>query len=285
MRQFFKKLNEPFPESENFKDNIKSIIGVGIFITFFLFFFQVGGMNSYSFNTFLMCLNFGVITMVVATTLDLFASKVLKIKKNEPSWTLKKWIIYMFVLLILISQFNFAYFSYLNGFKNFKWDHFGIMVFYTIAVGIFPVVFSGLIVQLKSNQKNQIQAADLQTNLPHQKNTNEFIHLFSENKKQELKILANDILYIEAMQNYVSICYRKENKSQKELIRNTIKNIESQLAGTQLIRCHRSFIVNANLISKIEGNAQGLKLRLLQMEDFHVPVSRKYIPILRQLIN
>ncbi len=285
MKQFFKKLNEPFPESETPKENVKNIIGVGIFITFFLYFFNVGGMKSYSGSTFLICLNFGIITVVVALIFDWFVSKVLKVKRDEPSWTFKKWIFYMLILLILISLGNYVYYVNLVGLKNIGWEDLWSMIIYTIAVGIFPVVFSGLITQIRSNQKYQIQAAALQSNLPKKEIHHEIVHLFSDNKKQDFQIHIDDIFYIEAMQNYVSVCFQKDGKSKKELLRNTIKNIEVQLQSTVLIRCHRSYIVNTDLIENVEGNAQGLRLTLKKLEEFKVPVSRKYIPILKDLIK
>jgi len=285
LKRFFKKLNEPFPESENPTGNVINVLGVGIFITFFLYFFQVGGINNYGGNVFLMCLGFGIITVVVAITFDFFVGYVLKIKRNEPSWTLKKWIIDMFFLLIFISQANYAFYSYLAGFKNIGWADFGAMIVYTVSVGIFPVVFSGLVVQIKSNQRNQIQAAALQTNFPKKEIHHEVVHLFSDNKSQDFQIPINDIFYIEAMQNYVSVCFFKNGKIEKELLRNTIKNLEAQLNSTVLVRCHRSFIVNSDLIENVEGNAQGLRLSLKNLEDFEIPVSRKYIPILKEIIN
>jgi DNA-binding LytR/AlgR family response regulator len=87
------------------------------------------------------------------------------------------------------------------------------------------------------------------------------------------------------MQNYVSVCFQKDGISQKELLRNTIKNLETQIQSSVLIRCHRSFMVNSDLIEKVEGNAQGLRLNLKNLEDFEVPVSRKYIPILKEIIK
>ncbi len=285
LKRFLKKLNEPFPESETPKENVVNVLGVGVFITLFLYFFQVGGMNNYNGNAFLMCLGFGIITVVVALTFDFFVVYVLKIKRNEPSWTLKKWMIYMFLLLIFISQANYLFYSYLAGFKNIGWVDFWAMILYTVSVGIFPVVFSGLVVQIKSNQRNQIQAADLQSSFPKKEIHKEVVHLSSDNKNQDFQIPINDIFYIEAMQNYVSVCFFKNGKTQKELLRNTIKNLESQLDSTVLVRCHRSFIVNADLIEKVEGNAQGLRLSLKNLENFEVPVSRKYIPVLKKIIN
>ena len=221
MKRFLKKLNEPFPDSGTPKENILNVIGVGIFITFFLYFFQVGGMNSNSENNFLICLNFGVITVVVALIFDFFVSNILKLKKDESSWTFKRWIFYMLILLTFISLGNYTYYVYLAGFRNIGWEDLWSMIIYTVAVGIFPVVFSGLIAQIKSQQRNQIQAADLQSNFPKKEIHHETIHLFSDNKNQDFQIHIDDIFYIEAMQNYVSICFQKEGKPKKELLRNT----------------------------------------------------------------
>lgn len=191
----------------------------------------------------------------------------------------------MLILLILISLGNYVYYVYLAGFKNIGWEDLWSMILYTLAVGIFPVVFSGLITQIRSNQKYQIQAANLQTNLPKKEIHHEIVHLFSDNKNQDFQIHIDNLFYIEAMQNYVSVCFQKDGTTKKELIRNTIKNMEVQLQSTVLIRCHRSYIVNSDLIENVEGNAQGLRLTLKNLAEPKVPVSRKYIPILKEFIN
>jgi len=90
-----------------------------------------------------------------------------------------------------------------------------------------------------------------------------------------------DILCIEAQQNYVVIIYESEAGIKSEMIRNTLSNIAASLAGTSIIRCHRSYLVNQNRIAQITGNAQGLKLQVSGLTDKIVPVSRKYIPVFK----
>lgn len=82
MKRFLKKLNEPFPESDTPKDNVLNIIGVGIFITLFLYFFNVGGMNSRSGKVFLICMGFGFITIVIALLFDFFCEYCFESKKG-----------------------------------------------------------------------------------------------------------------------------------------------------------------------------------------------------------
>lgn len=284
MNQFFKKLNEPFPETDSPRENFRNVIFVGIFITLFLYFFQVGGMHHYNGNVFGICVVFGIITIVVAILYDWFIEKILKLNRSDPSWTLLRWLIYMFTLLILISIANYTFYTFLDP-EPVNWYSFYLIVLNTMMVGLFPVVFSGLLIQIKANNTNQIQAANLQTHLPIQEIHQETIQLFSNKKNQNFEAPTNDIFYMEAMQNYVSVCFLKEDKIQKEMLRNTIKNVEAQLEHTPLMRCHRSYIVNLDLIENVKGNAQGLRLSLKNLEDVEVPVSRKYIPLLRKMIE
>jgi len=286
LKKILKRLNEPFPEYEDPKRNLYQTIGVGIFITLFLYFFQVGGVNNSRYNFLLVCINFGLITIAVSLLFEWIVTKVFKIKRNIPSWTLGKWIVWVFILLIFISLGNYAYFLYLSDISSPSWTSYIEVVISTIMIGIFPVVFSGLLLQINAIKRNQIQASQLQSHFPKNKTSRlkqtEILEITSNNKSPNFSAPINDIYYLESMQNYVSIVFKKENQFKKEMVRNTIKNVEDQLENTPLIRCHRSFIVNKELIEAIDGNAQGLKLKLKELEEFEVPVSRKYIPILRQ---
>ena len=145
-------------------------------------------------------------------------------------------------------------------------------------IGIFPIVLSGLLLQMKADKRNQIQAKDMQKALPVVPIISEKITLTSQSIQSPLHLYVNQLLYLESMQNYISIYYIKEEQLEKELFRNTISTMEKQLQNTSIIRCHRSFLVNTNLIEKVSGNAQGLRLTLEGLQGSQIPVSRKYIP-------
>ncbi len=282
MKRFLKKLNEPFPDPDSIKQNIFSTIYIGIFVTLFLYFISPTEMSTYRGNVLFLCAQFGLITILISFIFDFTIFYILKIDRTLPSWTLIKWIISVLVLVILISIGNYAYILYISE-SPAVMPHFIEVMFTTMIVGIFPIVFSGLIIQLNANKKNQIHAAHLQTHFPVESVKDKIIHFPSNNKNQELALPIQKVFYLEAMQNYVSVCYQKDGQVKKELIRNTIKNIEIQVNESSLMRCHRSFIVNSDLIEKVEGNAQGLRLSLRDLEDEIIPVSRKYIPTLKEI--
>jgi DNA-binding LytR/AlgR family response regulator len=69
-----------------------------------------------------------------------------------------------------------------------------------------------------------------------------------------VKLKIRDIVFVEALENYVTINTRDERFT----IHFTMKAIESQLTSGIFIRVHRSFIINKSLIHAIKENSLDL---------------------------
>ncbi|MFL9481139.1 LytR/AlgR family response regulator transcription factor [Chitinophagaceae bacterium LWZ2-11] len=79
------------------------------------------------------------------------------------------------------------------------------------------------------------------------------------------RIYFNDILYIQGLQNYVTI-YTSKSKYVTLLY---LKNLEESLADKAFIRVHKSYIVSINKIEAIEGNE-------IFIQSHRIPISRNY---------
>jgi adenylate cyclase len=88
---------------------------------------------------------------------------------------------------------------------------------------------------------------------------------------ETLNIQSEDILFINAEVNYSRVVWLEDNKRKEKVLRATLKTLEEQLSGTSIIRCHRSYLVNASRYS-ISGDSRGFKLRSVS-DPFEVPVS------------
>jgi len=70
------------------------------------------------------------------------------------------------------------------------------------------------------------------------------------NGKKIVKVKYDDIIFIEASQNYITL-----NMEQcKHLAYLTMKEIEKNLPNDKFIRVHKSYIVNINKITAVDGN-------------------------------
>jgi DNA-binding LytR/AlgR family response regulator len=92
----------------------------------------------------------------------------------------------------------------------------------------------------------------------------------------KLKIM--DIIYVEALENYITLFTQKE----KFTIHFTMKAIEYQLPSTIFIRIHRSFIVNISLIKTINENSLDM---IIGHEFREIPIGLSYRDQLLNRLN
>ncbi|MFO7723404.1 MAG: LytTR family DNA-binding domain-containing protein [Bacteroidales bacterium] len=107
---------------------------------------------------------------------------------------------------------------------------------------------------------------------------------FSENKSDRILLKASDLLFIRSADNYVEFYYKDNAGVNKKLLRNTLSNIEMQVNDfPELIRCHRTCIVNISHIERSVGNCNKYNL---QIKDYNipVPVSRQYFSKINKVL-
>ncbi|MEL7534277.1 MAG: LytTR family DNA-binding domain-containing protein [Bacteroidota bacterium] len=274
-------LNQPYPDRDDIPSMIKGAVGGGLVVFFILFAFKPFGISQSDYPVSI-CLVFGAISMGVALVYDLILRFVLGIKKDSPTWTFWKWALSVIVLILCIAVANYSsFFLFYASDLLFNFEIFGKAVYSTFLIAIFPVSLFGatnLIRKLKANQKI---AEEIHPE-PSQSPASDIRELPIYQSDKTFRAAVEQILFIEAQQNYVRIFLLDENGIQKEMLRNTLARIEASLEGSPIKRSHRSFLVNTQKILAVSGNAQGLKLKLQGLADFEVPVSRKYIPDFRQ---
>ncbi|TAF74554.1 MAG: DNA-binding response regulator [Bacteroidetes bacterium] len=75
-------------------------------------------------------------------------------------------------------------------------------------------------------------------------------NLFIKSNGRLVNLNFDDILYIEALSDYVTFC----TKEKKYIVHSTMKDLETKLPSAKFIRVHRSFIVNIDKIELIEDS-------------------------------
>lgn len=111
------------------------------------------------------------------------------------------------------------------------------------------------------------------------------IPFYDEKGIMKFSIKKENLLYIESAENYISICYLNKNKVSKYLLRDTLKKIEENFSGTEIIRCHRSYMVNFDKVKVIRKDKDGLKLELDNPFVIDIPVSKTYVDSVMQTFS
>ncbi len=282
-----KILQQPYPFGE--KSTIRLLIqsiGEGTFIALFLILFQPFGLTEWNDpNKTWYLFGYGLITTLCGLILRFGIFKFFPKYHSETTWKVGKEILSILLLILMITVFNvfFSRFAFdLNiSLKNFLGMLVGVMI-----IGIFPATFGVMlnyIIQLKKyNQPIIVQHHTPEVVLNEQIYENKTLKLIAENEKDSIELNTDSLYFIESSDNYSTVFYEKSGKLQKELLRSSLTRLESQIPSENIVRCHRSFIVNLDKVEKVTGNAQGYKLHLAAPELL-VPVARKYSEIVERL--
>lgn len=282
VQKLWNRLNAPFPEPEGWGETFKNALSAGVIVAVVVYGIQPGGVPSHTpqQDVIFGALIFGAVTTTVALLFELVFHYILGVRRDVPSWTLLRWIVSVAALICLVAVANFLVLNWMQNWRVLTWGALSEMLVSTFLVGLVPIIYFGLTTQRKESVRNMEEARHIQNQIQAEIEEPTRISLHAQNG-EVLDIELEQLCFIEAQQNYVAVYYEESGELQRKLLRNTLSSIEHQLNSTTILRCHRSFLVHLTRIENVTGNAQGLRLSLRGVADQYVPVSRKYIPILR----
>ena len=95
----------------------------------------------------------------------------------------------------------------------------------------------------------------------------------------------SNLLYIEAVGNYVKIVSKRDNEIHTNMLRATMKQMEDELQTyPMIVRCHRAFMVNLGQVEQISTNSRTMQLVMRHSHDA-IPVSRSNVNKLKELLG
>ncbi|MDC6350831.1 LytTR family DNA-binding domain-containing protein [Zeaxanthinibacter sp. PT1] len=191
-------------------------------------------------------------------------------------WTVAKEVVFLacFLLITGIGQFLVRDLIYDNP-QNWSWNYLFEEIRNTFLIGMLLIAILVPINQRILQQRNQRKAGRIHPFVQGEGNLS-VIPIKTMVKGDDFNLYSNDFIYAEADRNYVSIQLRNGVTHLKRI---SISSLERQLqTESQIMRTHRSYLVNTDFIEKVTGNAQGYQLQL-QGAGQTIPVSRHKIPL------
>ena len=264
----FSFLNKKFTLLDNKEDRYLLILVVFVFSVIFLNVYEPFNIGRWYSDSgiikFLRLSSYGFVIAIVFLFTQFPLRKFFKLEEFK----LKNYLLWLFIEIALI---NLVYIIlYGNPIGNFMND-LGFSLKYTLLSIWLPYSFAILIVYYR-NQREEIKSLKTTANKPGEKR---LIILKDENGKIKFSVVANDLLLLESTDNYVSVFYILQNKVQRKLLRNSLKNLEEMLKENSIIRCHRSFMVNPANVEFMQKEGKKLNIKIKHF-DKSIPVSEKY---------
>jgi uncharacterized membrane protein len=230
----------------------------------------------------------------------LLASRSLMyILRNKVVLNFKSFLIWIAVELAVLSAL-YTYFAHEydpNYMGQGYFDIFPRIFMYVALILLVPYIFSWMYAALKVKRdveadavvptkttENEDSKSDMSKSisetellLKEQPDTKHNIVNFSDDKGQlKLSVDIDNLLYIESADNYVNIYYSNKGKFSRFMLRSTLKSIEDTFSDCDLVRCHRSYVVNFKKVKVLRKEKTGLFIDLDFANSPEIPVSKTY---------
>ena len=265
----------PFKHSEHW---LRDSIAYGVIIWAIFWLLQPFGFSMYSGNKCLVAAIFGLVTSCCYALYGWAVSK--RLLQFVKPWRIWHQGCHVLGLIFFIAICNFLLFSYIFHYPITP-EIFVLFLYWTLIIGVIMTVLT-IGVEYNRSLRERMEAM-LSNTTEEQKDISITIH-DTNVRGNDLTIPINNLLYIEAQKNNVSVCYLKDGKPISLEIHTTLTAvIENLKAYENIFQCHRSFVVNLNNITSAKGNSNGYQLTLGPCTN-SIPVSRSYVPQLKSFV-
>lgn len=237
--------------------------------------FKLGENRAFGFTVIFFLISLGVVVI----------SKRLMYSVRAREMSMLKFILWNFSEVLIISLL-YTFFTIegavlgLLEADNVNFDRiFGSALLYsTISLGV-PYVLCAMYFALQ-DKDNTIRLMNLGTmvsdfNLKPQDEKR--ITLYDNSGTMKFSIKQDNLYFIEADDNYIQVWYNDSNGDMKQyMLRCRLKTVEDSFSDSDLVRCHRKYIINISKVSLLIVEDKGYLMDLGIKDVEPIPVSKTY---------
>jgi hypothetical protein len=264
----------PFPLLDDKRSKIFLILFCAIFSTFFIAFYNPLNIGGWNYNTslglFLTIWSSGIIGALALAFTQFLLRPLFKLTQ----FNIGQFILWVFFEFFILSTLFFI--LYRESSQPFLPEYL-IVLNYTILLAIFPYFLACLLLKVQQLSK-KIKQTEHKSNILTTTPTIATQHFFKdENGKNKFAIHINQVLLLKSEDNYIAIYYFHNQKVEKKLIRTNLKKLEKELLPfTDLLRIHRSYMINLKNILSIHQKKSSFFIQMKHLTDMELTVSETY---------
>ncbi len=260
--KIIEKLKESYPIEVQLWNDLKNVLLITIIPPLILFLFQPFGIfmnfDFWALDLWLAVFGFGVVNGTLTLIFWILLPSLFRSYfENFSVW---RAVLFLLLFIILLSSSNYIYIKLLKGSYNFLWKDYFIILTRFIIVGLFTSIIVIMINQTRRLKSNLRLAEEINSRLEKEKITKEKI-IKTEKEREVFKLSEETFLFAQSTDNYCMVHMLHNGQSHKKLYRLSLKSLEMQTSEIKsFVRCHRSFVINLNMVVLTEGNSRGLEL-------------------------
>ena len=272
-------LSKPYYADPSLKYRLYTCLIISFFVFIFLYVFKPFQINIIENNNFTYTLGYGVLTFgILFLNLVIFPLTITNSLFNEEKRTILREIVIILICILTIGIGCWFYFVSITKGDEIRQIGFAEMILNAFYVGFIPVIMFLFFDEKWSREKRIKISKEIMDSKreSHQAMLEKKIQIFGENNKENIKFNNIDLIYISSQANYASFFINTENGVEEVILRITLSKIMLEFKEfSNLVRCHKSYIVNSLHIDSISGNARGYFLTSNKVTN-QIPVSRSF---------
>lgn len=158
--------------------------------------------------------------------------------------------------------------------------------FYTFLILLIPYFLSFFyfyyleqsqeLARLKKNKKRK----KANYHIPNLKVNSDLISFYDEKSVLRLSVKHFNLYYIESDVNYITVYYTQNDEMKKYTLRSSLLKVEENSEFENLIRCHRSYLINYDKVKSFKKEKDGGMIELDHSSNPSIPVSKTYLATL-----
>ena len=228
---------------------------------------------------------FTVIFFLLALALVIASKMVMYSLRGARSFTVGQYVLWNFAEILLI--------AFLYSFFTVQGDKFGIISlednrflhvllsalgYTTLSLGV-PYLVAAQYFQIeeKDNTIRLMSYENVVSDTPILPSEERRITLFDNSGTLKFSISPENLYFIESDDNYIQVWYSDSTgEMRKYMLRCRLKTVEDSFAGSDLLRCHRKYIINIRKVRILSSEKDGYSVELESDATPRIPVSKTY---------
>ena len=262
----------------NKRNQIIMVTSVAAFALFFIIAYQPFGVLQWGRERVseFMFVIYSLLIVLLGMSIAAISRVIMYYHTKKHDITLGSYTVWVFVELVLMA-IAYTICSILTDVQEDIWIAFKSALLNTSLIQLIPYIVCIIAFTLQDrNQRLRQIEEDYDKAIQQRAVTKGLISFFDERGELQLSVTKDNLLYIESADNYIYIWYMKSNLPKKLMLRNTLKRTAELLADTNVMRCHRGYMVNMEQVKVLrrEKDSFYLELGIEGVKD--IPVSKTY---------
>ncbi len=238
--------------------------------------FELGGGEAFLFT---------VVFYLISLSIVVFSKVLLYIKRNAKHFPIYRYILWNVAEIMLIAM--------LYCFFTVEGDKFGIIdlankeiwrlclgavVYTSISLGVpYVLMAQYFMIEERDNTIRLMNYGNVVSDVPLTPSEEKRITLFDNNGVLKLSISPDNLFFIESDDNYIQVWYTDASgELKKYMLRCRLKTVEESFADSDLVRCHRKYIINIRKVRMLISEREGYVVDLDSDSTPRIPVSKTY---------